>query len=117
MQVQVSIPIACCPGCFQGYTLAEWRRLQLHSEQPPNLERRVCPRCDAPITLDVDGLDDCDLTMDADFYEQIYPDSDRPRLARERAARGARAARRRLAISALAVLALAALTYVALLQL
>ena len=117
MRIQVEIPIATCARCLSSYTLREWHQLEL--VPPPKnakqrLERRICSRCQTVMAYDVEGLDECDLTMAADHYERLYPDSDRP--ARARAAHALwlklrrRRRRRRLLIAA-AVAALVAAAF------
>lgn len=81
--IQVQIPVATCSACLTAYTLDEWHKLQLVQEPSDDgLERRVCEICEAQMAFNLQGLEDCSLSMDVDLYEQLFPTSDRPRVAR-----------------------------------
>lgn len=93
---RVTIPIACCSACQRAYSLEEWRNLEIIRDDPQaraplaakvgaTLERRKCSTCACVMAFDVRGLEQLDLTMDADRYADLYPDSELPGLARAEA--------------------------------
>lgn len=86
MTIKIELPVAACSGCLRSYTLDQWRELEFAAaklgDDADDLERRVCDVCGGTMAYNLDGLEDCDLTMDADRFEQLWPHSDLPRQAR-----------------------------------
>jgi hypothetical protein len=69
---RIKTPIKSCNVCWRNYTLSEWELLELKAERGP-FEDRECAQCCTLLTIDRTGLDELDLTDDADDYRAVHP--------------------------------------------
>lgn len=74
---RVETPIKSCNVCWRNYTISEWDQLELKEERG-SIEERECAQCSTVLLLDRHGLDELDLTDDADDYANHHPEAVRP---------------------------------------
>ena len=77
-EIIVDLPIKACHQCWQSFTLDEWGNLELVDAELEGLtEMRRCP-CGEVLTLELAGLDQLALAVDAIAYQNEFPESARP---------------------------------------